>query len=377
MKKVIKFIFLILFTLLIVNGCDNPSSKSSKNTEEPIDFIKFIEQQQSDNKIPGIAYAIVGTNSIIKRALGKRDLKNDLNVTPQTLFHIGSTQKSMTAMMAAIYVDEEIFGWESKAIDIYEDFKLSSDVSVTETVNMRHLLNMVSGINGDNEDIYEDYTPAEFFNWLANVKIINDPGKQFSYSNASYAAAGYLMAFASGSQLENVLTKYEEILQEKILNPIGMQKATLKVSQARKSDDYSVSYILINDKPVENKSYDINDDILAPSGGLKANVEDMALYLMTQINKGVAPNGTRIVSSAALIETWEPILEDYAMGWEVSEHSGLKVISHTGSYDEFASVIGFIPEEKIGFVILTNCYDASSDLIDRAPEKFAQVYSEK
>jgi hypothetical protein len=74
-----------------------------------------------------------------------------------------------------------------------------------------------------------------------------------------------------------------------------------------------------------------------------------------------------VVSEETLVETWRPYLEDYAMGWEVQTYEGVEMIFHTGAYDDFASVIGFLPELDVGFVILLNCEEAGEALIEDAP----------
>ena len=93
----------------------------------------------------------------------------------------------------------------------------------------------------------------------------------------------------------------------------------------------------------------------------------MARYISTQLNRGQAPNGTQVVSEANLTETWKPALENYGMGWEVSEYQDVALITHEGSFDNYLSVIGFMPDQDIGFVILTNSEEAGGRLIDEGP----------
>jgi len=121
----------------------------------------------------------------------------------------------------------------------------------------------------------------------------------------------------------------------------------------------------------ETEDYD--GDVLAPSGSLKASVTEMAKYVITQMNGGVAPNGNRVVSADNLSETWMPYLEGYGMGWEVQRYEGLEVIMHEGAYDNFISVIGFIPAYETGFVILVNSEDAGASLIEQAAEELVAI----
>jgi CubicO group peptidase (beta-lactamase class C family) len=123
-------------------------------------------------------------------------------------------------------------------------------------------------------------------------------------------------------------------------------------------------------------SIDEDGDILAPSGSLKSSVNEMALYLSTQLNDGVAPNQTRIISAENLKITHNPILENYAMGWETESYKNISVLMHTGAYDGFASVLVMIPSYNIGLVLLANSEEAAESLTENAHQILIDVLIE-
>ena len=157
-----------------------------------------------------------------------------------------------------------------------------------------------------------------------------------------------------------------------------MKSTVLRVSELENNPFYGKSYVL-NERgsPVKAEPEDFDGDPLAPSGTLKVNVREMALYLSTQLNYGLAPNGTRVVSEKNLTETWKADLEYYGMGWEVKEYQGVELITHEGSFDNYLSVIGFMPELNIGFVILTNSEEAGERLIEESPAFLINLILEK
>jgi len=326
----------------------------------------------AEDGIPGAAVAIVqGDDIILEKGFGLRDVENSLPVTSDTLFHIGSTNKSMTAMMIATLVDQGVFDWDTPVVEIYPDFELSSP-EATEQVTIQHLLSMQSGIPDDAEDDFDiDYAVAEdVFDYVADVDLLGMPGDEFSYSNLSASLAGYLGVIATEEEPSNLYDGYASLLQTQILDPIGMETAVIRVTDAQKNPNYGKSYILDsagNPRVAEREDYD--EDALAPSGTLKASVADMALYISTQLNRGVAPNGTRVVSEENLTETWKPQLENYGMGWEVSKYEGVTLIAHEGSFDNYLSIIGF--------VILTNSEEASERLIEEGPRRLIDLLAEE
>ena len=63
------------------------------------------------------------------------------------------------------------------------------------------------------------------------------------------------------------------------------------------------------------------------------------------------------------------------MGWESKTHQGITLIVHEGAYDDFMSVIGFMPDENLGFVILINSEETGA-ITEEAPLILAELLSE-
>ena len=100
-----------------------------------------------------------------------------------------------------------------------------------------------------------------------------------------------------------------------------------------------------------------------------ANLNGMANYVAMQLRRGVAIDGTRVVSEANLAECWNPhvdvpiaaaldpdaVSSGYGMGWmSVMYDGGIRLVWHDGATDGFSTYLGFFPEENLGLVILTN-----------------------
>ena len=371
-------ILLLLFILIILVACESseqefsspPQSETGEQSGIIDDYANYIEEVMEEDGIPGAAVAIIeGDDIIFIEGYGFQDVEKGTPVTADTLFHIGSINKSMTSMMIATLIDEGLFEWDTPAVNIYPEFELSSPES-TNAVTIRHLLSMQSGIPDDAEDDFDiDNAAAEdVLDFIADTPLQGNPGDEFSYSNLSASVAGYLGVLANGEMGDGLYDGYAALLKKNVLDPIGMKTAVVRVSDAQASPHYGKSYILDQDgQPVEAEVEDFDGDPLAPSGTVKANVREMALYVSTHLNHGQAPNGNRVVSEQNIAETWKPSLENYGMGWEVITYEGIDIITHEGSYDNYLSTIGFIPEFDIGFVILTNAEEASERMIKDSP----------
>jgi CubicO group peptidase (beta-lactamase class C family) len=214
--------------------------------------------------------------------------------------------------------------------------------------------------------------------FLAEAELIGEPGEEFSYSNLSAAAAGYLAVLAVNPESSDLYADYADLLAERVLHPIGMNTAVVRASETEANPDYGRSCVLDeNGHPQPADPEDWDDDPLAPAGSLKASAREMALFISTQLQQGVAPNGSRVVSAANLTETWRPHLESYGMGWETSHPQGVTLISHEGAFDNYLSVIGLLPEYNLGFVILANSEEAADEFIEEAPAFLVELVADQ
>ncbi len=84
----------------------------------------------------------------------------------------------------------------------------------------------------------------------------------------------------------------------------------------------------------------------------------MAKWLEFVLNKGEI-NGKRLVSAGGFEEWTKPQMKiagnvSYGLGWFVQDWKGKKVLQHGGNIDGFNSMVALLPEENLGFVMLTN-----------------------
>ncbi|NEO86769.1 MAG: beta-lactamase family protein [Spirulina sp. SIO3F2] len=361
-------------------GSDELSQKTISQTQ--LDELgealaTWVAEYQAADEIPGLAVALVYQDQVLLlEGMGSRDLAQELPVTPHTLFHIGSTHKSITALLAAIAVDRGLLAWEQPIVEFAPEFELR-DPDATEMVNMRHLLSMRSGISDDAVDFdLAEIEALDLFDQVADAELLGEPGGIFDYSNVSVSLGGYLVAFAAQSNMNTLEADHEALLTEWILDPIGMKDARLQLSDAQTSGDVALPYVWAGDRFVVAEREDFDDDPLSPSGGLKASINDMAAYLITQVQGGVAPDGSRIVSTSSLQATWQPRWGSYAMGWEQENYQGVVLLSHGGLYDNFLSIIGIVPEYELGFVVLTNSSDAAEGLIGGVAHQVVELTQE-
>jgi hypothetical protein len=108
-------------------------------------------------------------------------------------------------------------------------------------------------------------------------------------------------------------------------------------------------------------------DNLAPAGSISSCAKDMATWLLAQLNEGNV-DSIQVIPEKAIQtirmpysimgidarDKQETHFYLYGLGLQINDRNGKLVYSHTGGVDGFLSSVMFIPEEKIGIVVLTN-----------------------
>ncbi len=327
-------------------------------------FEAFVEQARQAFGIPGAAIAIVQDDAVAYASGFGARREGGAAMTADTHMMIGSTGKTFTTMLMAAMVDEGLFDWETPVVDVLPEFAVA-DPELTESMVMWHLVCACSGVpRRDLELLFnaDDLTAEDVVESLATFEFFTDFGEVFQYSNQLVGTGGFAAAAADGAAWGALAQGYASSLERRVLGPIGMPHTTLSFEAVTARGAHAVPHQLdLDTGDYVEVPLDVERLLvpIAPAGAHWSTAEDMARYLITQSNVGVAPDGTRVVSEANLRTTWEPTVPitataSYGLGWIVGEYRGLQVLSHGGNTLGFTSEFAFLPEVGVGVVILTN-----------------------
>jgi CubicO group peptidase (beta-lactamase class C family) len=365
--------YILVILLVLLTSFKSVQADTSTLSSSDLESLRqYMKSSITKNHLSGAVLGIASADqTIFLEAFGKSDVDKNTAMTTDTLFHIGSTNKAITSFLIGILVDEGVLQWDQKAIDIYPDFILSNQ-SYAEQITIRQLLDMSSGLSEDgniNSTILEKKSARFILEGLSNAPALLAAGEQYTYSNLSVSMAAYLAVLAKAkadngviteSDLDNLHAGYERLLREKVLVPLGMNDAYLYIDDARATGKMASAHHLENNAFVVSTSEDQNVDVFAPAGGLKTSANSLLRYIMTEMQSGLSPEGTRILSASNTTERQKLSAgisseNEYGLCLEIKTLSdGLNYIGHNGSFDDFNSVMGFFPDKQIGFVLLMN-----------------------
>jgi len=313
---------------------------------------KSLEEKRKELGIPGMSLVIVKDDKVIYlKGLGVKDFERKIPVTPDTRFAIGSSTKAFTAMLAVMSADEGKLSLDDSPKKFLPYFTLRDEEAAAK-VTMRDLLSHRSGLNRTDLAMVTGMLNREELIRVAGMaKPTAKLGEKFQYQNIMYAAAGEAVAKAQNST-------WDALIAKRIFKPLGMSNSDTRIEDMQKSRDYSFGYDYNATTKVTRRLPQRAIPAAAPAGAINSSARDMAQWVRLMLNNGVF-NGKRLVSEKGIDELTRKQINiagplDYGLGWFLRQWNGHKVVEHGGNIDGFNAQVAFMPDEKLGFVLLTN-----------------------
>ena len=328
---------------------------------------QFVAAQMKRFDIPGVGLAIVKDGKIAyAKGYGVRDLKTNTPVNADTLFAIGSSSKSFTALGVMQQVDAGKLNLDAPINTYLPNLKFS-DAARGAKVTLRSLLSMTSGLpRSDSSWAFDDTinTRAKMLETIADIGFTDDPGKVFQYCNQNFVAAGAALEAVTGQSWE----AYTKI---NIFTPLGMTRSFFEFSDAVKDGNYAAGNGVrlngVQGVPAFDRLV-----IAGPAGSIHSSANEMARYVTFQLGRGDL-GGKRIVSAKQLeaMHTQQIGIDEdvgipgvafsgYGFGWFTGEYRGIKIVEHGGNINGFTANMQLIPAKGLGIVLLTNM-DSAED----------------
>ena len=244
-----------------------------------------------------------------------------------------SMAKSFYAALILISIDKgEIKSLDQKVYDFLSYF--DDDRSV---ITIRQILNMSSGLEYPDHQHETMFFRKDHLKYSRNVKLEKEPDTLFEYNNVNSMLLGELLEVATGK-------KADILLEERILNKIGIEKKTLWRDEAQNV----LTYCCI----------DMSARDYAKFGQLFSN--------------GGTWNGEQIISKELVDETfkyvwdtpnwWTDEKRGYSLHWWVSRYTEeSKIFNASGRFGQYIFVD---PKNDIVFVRITK-YKASEGSVQK------------
>ncbi|WP_052723708.1 serine hydrolase domain-containing protein [Paenibacillus wulumuqiensis] len=308
----------------------------------------FMQQTMERLHIPGAAVAIVRKDQVIyAKGYGQKD-SSGTAVTSTTPFVIGSTSKAITATAVMQLVDSNQIKLNDPVQRYLPWFRLA-DEQASQQITIADLLHQTSGLtqyDGIAALTEGKGTIEQHVRSLQDVHTAAAPGSTFQYSNLNYNILGAVIEAASGQS-------YEDYIRTHVFEPLEMKHSYPSAVEAGQAGETFQGYQPVFGWMLPTKQLDHSGTV--PSGYVLSSAEDMAHFLIAQMNQGYY-NNKQLLSASGMAAMQKPAADmgggsQYAMGWVTDG----PVLSHNGATENSYSKM--MIRDDYGVVVLTNSLD--------------------
>ena len=345
---------LLAFALLLAQPDAPPDDPVPATLDE---FRAAAARILAETQMPGAGIALVRRDGVEwAGGIGFADRDKRTPVTADTHFRVGSISKTFVAIALVQLAEDDALDLDAPLDEVAPEVQIANPWHDTDPVRVIHVLQHTAGFDDMHfTDRYNTTHPPDLP--MKEVIAINPrprrvrwrPATRYSYSNAGYGVAGYLLEKLAGEP-------FEDYIKREILDPLGMHTSSFRLTAA---DDHVLArgYMAADGPPVE-----IVRIHYRPAGNLHSSPREMARFVQMFLNWGEL--GDAFVIDPEYLATMEQprttlaasagLRTGYGAGVSSIPGAPYPFLGHDGGIDGFRSIYGYSPARDVGFVILLN-----------------------
>jgi CubicO group peptidase (beta-lactamase class C family) len=341
------------------------SGRAATSDEKSAAAVDEVFSDLTKSGSPGCALAVYREGKIIySKGYGLANVEDNVPITPQSVFDIGSTSKQFTA--ASILLLEK-----QGKLSINDDVRkyLPELPSYGHKVTILHLLNHTSGLRdyltlmelaGINIDSVT--TDADALALINRQKELNfEPGSEWLYSNTGFFLLSVIVQRVSGKTLR-------EFAAQNIFTPLEMDHTQYRDNHAALIANRALAY----DEQENHAGYTLNVSYFEQTGdgAVHTSVEDLIKWDENFYSPRVG--GKEFLSEfqeQGKLNNGKVL--DYAKGLFIEQYRGLRTVSHGGAWGGYRAELLRFPEQHFSVACLCNVANGGPT---RRAHQVADVY---
>lgn len=272
MKKII----ILLFICSLGWSCKNGKSDSVMNQGDDKTEVQYgpaiddlVKQYQDLDIFSGVVLVAEQGTPVYHKAFGMADREKNIKNTVNTLFDIGSMNKTFTSVVVKQLIKEGKLRYSDKLVDYVDGFEdpLVADVTV------EHLLNHESGFGDYHRDGYFELPRSEkklnkIVEMVKTHRLMFPPGEEWAYSNTGYVLLGAIVEKVSRKS-------YFDNVRERIIEPLKLNNTYIQ--DLDKYSDRVANGYLYSPMGVLEKNETLQD-LPNPDGGFLSTTLDIMKF---------------------------------------------------------------------------------------------------
>ncbi len=291
------------------------------------------------------------------KGYGYADLEHDVLNTPESVYHMASLNKPLTAI-GVMNLHQKGTLNINHFVGIY-----LSDYPRGDEITIKQLLAQTSGIPSYNRfPDYEEYAEREnslqkVVDWFKNEELLFEPGSKYEYSNSNYVLLAHIIEKVSNQT-------YVKYMQENVFRPLGMMNTGIfKYDEIIKNR--AIGYDPAINKYALKPIGFYNNSIKVGSGAVHSTVPDMlkledAVYTDKILNKE-----TRALMLKEVDDN------DYGLGWGIWPRFNKNKYDHDGACPGAVAYFSTYPDDTVTIIFLGNI---NSGVFNAMKKDLAAIY---
>lgn len=356
MDKLKGIYILILLFIMAVGGKymtgNNPEDKATR----------IIQKFMNENQMPGLSIAVGQNGEVVWRnGFGLANVEQQIPVTTDTRFRIGSVSKTVTSAAVGRLIDQHKLNLDATVQAYVPSFPekrwpITTRQSMGHLAGIRHYRGQEMLSNTfypkvlDGLDIFKDDT------------LLHEPGSKYHYSSYGWNLVSAVIEGASGLD-------FLSYMEDSVFVSLALETM---MGEHRDSTLYPITsfYNIKNGNPI--LAPEVDNSYKWAGGGFVGTPTDMVKFIQNIY-------GTSFISESALAEIQRPLqLNDgkstqYGLGWRHQKDFWRnKIIGHSGGSTGGRAMLINYPENDITVAILVN--SGSGGNLNRLAQRIASRF---
>ena len=318
----------------------------------------------SEHGVPGASVSVLVGGEIIDAEAGVVNVRTGVEVGRDSPFMIQSTTKVWTATLVMQLVDEGLVELDLPVARYLSGFR-TADQRASSEITVRQLLTHTGGFEGDiwaptssGEDALERFVTEH----VSQAEQHAEPGRFFSYCSAGMGVLGRVIEVLRG-------TTYNRALRRYLTDPLGLDEVVVDVGEAP-AYRTAIGHVSAGPgaplrplrtwavMPASNPA--AGNQLAMPAHGL-------ALFARMHLADGLAPDGTRLLSTESSRRMREPDVDlrplteramRQGLGWRMT--TAPHIVEHGGDAPGCGSMFVLVPDQDVAVAALANGGDMST-----------------
>lgn len=322
--------------------------------------VQIQEVMDKHHAVGATVVVVKGGQPIYAQSFGYKNWENKTPLGLNSLFRIASISKSFTVTALMQLVEQGKLSLTDDMGDLM-GFPVRNPKFPDKKITLEMALSHTSSISDKNGYFhFSAIEPTDDGMWKNSY---NDyaPGEQYQYCNLNFNMAGAILERITGQN-------FDDYIRENILRPLNLyggyrvdalNDQLFATIYTRENSTFVPQPAAYSPRTSDLEDYILgrSTPILSPTGGLKISAFDLAQYMLLHMNHGVS-NGIRLIEEESSKRMQTPVLASAKYGLGLLQNDtmipGLMLTGHTGSAHGLFSNMFFEPNEKFGFVVITN-----------------------